>query len=222
MTVALLILAIAATLAWAAFCAGAETAFLSVSRERVLHLARAGGRKAQLVQRALSDMGRTMTTLLIGNNLASVAYSAVTAALSVLLFSNSVAKTAWSFFAAFLVEQTRLNAPFFNAGVWFALALWLACCVAMAALKRPYSKEWNLFPLFCLYLFAMTLVGIGACSCAVSSGGRFWIAAIGFVLFLLSDEAIGLNRISGIPRANWNDIIWTLYPLGVIGVILGV
>ncbi len=103
MTVALLILAIAATLAWAAFCAGAETAFLSVSRERVLHLARAGGRKAQLVQRALSDMGRTMTTLLIGNNLASVAYSAVTAALSVLLFSNSVAKTAWSFFAAFLV-----------------------------------------------------------------------------------------------------------------------
>lgn len=103
MTVALLVLAIAATLAWSAFCSGTETAFLSVSRERILHLAREGGRKAQLVQRAMSDMGRTMTTILIGNNLANVGYSSATAALSMFLFSNSAAKTAWSFFAAFLV-----------------------------------------------------------------------------------------------------------------------
>ena len=95
MTAALLILSILATLVWAAFCAGAETGFLSVSRERVLHLARTGGRKARIVQRALTDMGRTTTTLLIGNNLASVAYSAAAAALS----DSAV----WSFFAAFLV-----------------------------------------------------------------------------------------------------------------------
>lgn len=82
-------------LVWAAFCAGAETGFLSVSRERVIHLSRTGGRKAQIVQKALSDMGRTTTTLLIGNNLASVAYSTACAAVS----DNAL----WSFFAAFMV-----------------------------------------------------------------------------------------------------------------------
>ena len=46
MIVALLFLSALLALAWAAFCAGAETAFLSVSRERILHLAREGGRKA--------------------------------------------------------------------------------------------------------------------------------------------------------------------------------
>ena len=73
MIVALLILAAVAMLALTAFCAGAETAFLSVSRERVLHLAREGGKKAKVVQKALAAMPRTMTTLLIGSNLASVA-----------------------------------------------------------------------------------------------------------------------------------------------------
>lgn len=98
-----LVLVMLFTLAWAAFCAGAETAFLSVSRERILHMSREGGRKAKKVQHALSDMGRTMTTLLIGNNLASVAYSAASAALALRLCHDSVAKTIWSFAAAFLV-----------------------------------------------------------------------------------------------------------------------
>lgn len=99
----LLIIVMAGSLAFAAFCAGAETAFLSVSRERVLHMSRAGGRKAKIVQKALSDMGRTTTTLLIGNNLASVAYSAASAALALRLCSGSVTRAVWSFAAAFLV-----------------------------------------------------------------------------------------------------------------------
>lgn len=104
MTVVLLSLCAVLSLAWAAFCAGAETGFLSVSRERVLHLAREGGRKAVKVQRALGDMGRTTTTILIGNNLASVMYSTATAALSERLFGGNVTASAvWSFFAAFTV-----------------------------------------------------------------------------------------------------------------------
>jgi len=99
----LLVLVMLISLAGAAFCAGAETAFLSVSRERILHLSREGGQKAKIVQKALSDMGRTMTTLLIGNNLASVAYSAASAALALKLCSGSAARTVWSFAAAFLV-----------------------------------------------------------------------------------------------------------------------
>ena len=104
MTIFLLIVAALLALALAALCAGAETGYLSVSRERILHLAHEGGRKAALVQRALRDLSRTMTMLLIGNNLASVTYSTSTAALSASLFAEgSVGSLIWSFFAAFTV-----------------------------------------------------------------------------------------------------------------------
>ena len=104
MIVALLILAALAMLAVTAFCAGAETAFLSVSRERILHLAREGGRKAKTVHSAIASMPRTMTTLLIGSNLASVAYSSSMAELAEELFVNRAAASAlWSFSAAFTI-----------------------------------------------------------------------------------------------------------------------
>ena len=104
MTISLLVVAAMLMLALTAFCAGAETAFLSVSRERILHLAREGGRKARIIQKALSVMPRTMTTLLIGSNLASVAYSSATAALAGVLFSQrATASAIWSFGAAFTI-----------------------------------------------------------------------------------------------------------------------
>ena len=104
MTAFFLLLAALAALATAAFCAGAETGFLSVSRERVLHLSRAGGKKAKIVQAALSEMSRTLTTLLIGNNLAAVAYSSASAALALeLLGPTRVGNAVWSVASAFVV-----------------------------------------------------------------------------------------------------------------------
>ena len=104
MIVTLLIVAAVTMLAVTAFCAGAETAFLSVSRERILHLAREGGKKAKIIQKALATMPRTMTTLLIGSNLASVAYSSAMAELAEKLFLNrAAASTLWSFSAAFTI-----------------------------------------------------------------------------------------------------------------------
>ena len=104
MTVFLLFLAAIAALLLAAFCAGAETGFLSVSRERILHLSRAGGRKAKVVQSALSDMSRTLTTLLIGNNLAGVVFSSASAALAIELMGGSrFGRAAWSCVSALLV-----------------------------------------------------------------------------------------------------------------------
>jgi len=99
----LLILAALVALAFAAFCAGAETGLLSVSRERILHLAREGGRKAKIVESALTDMGRTTTTLLIGNNLAAVSYSSATAALAAGLGMGSTTRIVWNLAAAFIV-----------------------------------------------------------------------------------------------------------------------
>ena len=69
----LLALALVVALAVAAFCAGSETAFLSVSRGRLLHLAREGSAAAKIVKAAIDDMTATMTSLLVGNNLAAVA-----------------------------------------------------------------------------------------------------------------------------------------------------
>lgn len=112
MTIFLLVIATLAALSFSAFFSGTETGFLSVSRERILHLAREGGRKAKIVQRALSDMGRTTTTLLIGNNIANVSYSSATAALAAELFAkDSVANVVWSLFAAFLVLYTSEFMP---------------------------------------------------------------------------------------------------------------
>lgn len=112
MTVFLLVVVALLALAWSAFCSGAETSFLSVSRERILHLAHEGGRRAKKVERALQDMGRTMTTILIGNNLANVTYSSATAALSAQLFGDNVTASAvWSFLAAFTVLYTSEFMP---------------------------------------------------------------------------------------------------------------
>ena len=104
MVAALLALAMAIALAVAAFCAGSETAFLSVSRGRLLHLAREGSAAAKIVKAAIDDMTATMTSLLVGNNLAAVVFSSASAALSARLFAESaVARTVWSVAAAFTV-----------------------------------------------------------------------------------------------------------------------
>jgi len=101
MSAFLLTIVLVAALALAAFCAGAETGFLSLSRGRVLHMARAGSRKAKRLQKALSDMPRTTTTLLLGNNLAAVTFSSCSAALIDMGFSSSaIAHTLLSFLAA--------------------------------------------------------------------------------------------------------------------------
>ena len=111
MTFLLVLIALLA-LAWSAFCSGAETGFLSVSRERILHLAHEGGRRAQKVQRVLQDMGRATTTILIGNNIANVTYSTASAALiSRLLADHATAAGVCSFLAAFTVLYTSEFMP---------------------------------------------------------------------------------------------------------------
>lgn len=104
MSVVFLVLGVVLALATAAFCAGVETGLLSVSRGRILHVARQGGRHARIVQSAIADVGRSLTALLVGNNLAAVSYSSASAALSAIAFPSSpLAQTVWSVTAAFLM-----------------------------------------------------------------------------------------------------------------------
>lgn len=111
MSIVLLLLVIIVSLASSAFFSGAETGFLSVSRGRILHLAREGGRKARIVQKAISDMSWTTTTLLIGNNISNVTYSSASAALVLELCDGSLARSAGSFLAAFIVLYTSEFMP---------------------------------------------------------------------------------------------------------------
>ena len=92
------------SVAVAAFCAGVETGFLSVSRVRLLSLVRQSAPRAKRLARILGDMSRVLTTLLVGNNLAAVLFSTASAALGARLFANMpLALSAWSVVAAVLM-----------------------------------------------------------------------------------------------------------------------
>ncbi len=104
MIVFLLAVVFIAALALAAFCAGTETGLLSLSRGRITHMAREGSAAAKILAAALADLPRTVTSLLIGNNLAAVIYSSASAALAERLFpSSAAARFAWSAAAAITV-----------------------------------------------------------------------------------------------------------------------
>jgi len=97
----LLFLTLLASLALAGFCAGSETGFLSLNRGRVTHLAREGSKAARILAAALADFPRTVTTLLIGNNLGAVIFSNASAALAARIFHDSpAAQSIWGFCAA--------------------------------------------------------------------------------------------------------------------------
>ena len=92
------------SVAVAAFCAGVETGFLSVSRVRLLSLVRQSAPRAKRLARILGDMSRVLTTLLVGNNLASVLFSTAVAALVARLFAGlPLVHSAWSLAAAVLM-----------------------------------------------------------------------------------------------------------------------
>ena len=111
----LLFLSAAAGLAVSAFCSGMETGFLSVRRERVLHAARAGGVRAKVVFAAISNLGRTTTALLVGNNLANVTYSSAAAALVVALLLLMLGEFLPKLFcSARPLRRTLLLAPYWR------------------------------------------------------------------------------------------------------------
>jgi len=111
-TVLLLSLVAIGALALAALCAGAETGLLSIRRGRLLHLVRAGSRRAKILQVGCQNVGRATIALLVGNNLAAVTYSSASSALSSVLFADSSASQAvWGGCAAFAILYFGEFAP---------------------------------------------------------------------------------------------------------------
>ena len=87
-----------------ALCSALETGFVSVRRGRLVHLSREGSPKAKVALKAVTNIQVTLTTILIGNNIANVIYSSASAAFAVRVFSDvTLMQTIWSSLAAFMV-----------------------------------------------------------------------------------------------------------------------
>lgn len=176
---ALLALAILAAIAVAAFCAGAETGFFSVRRGRVLHLARSGSRSAKIVSAALADMGRTLTSLLVGNNLAGVVYSSASAALSVRCFPDStLARTIWGAVAASVVLYLCEFLP-----KLFAAARPLRRMLAVAPVYRWFAAAMS----------PLTRCAMAVTSVFVPSGEAKYKVDTGDLLRILQDRKDGVK-----------------------------
>ena len=79
-SIILLVLSIVILLLISAFLSGSETAFLSLNRLRLRHLAKQKGPKANLVQKLMGNTDQLITTILISNNFVNIAISSLSAA----------------------------------------------------------------------------------------------------------------------------------------------
>jgi CBS domain containing-hemolysin-like protein len=87
-----------------AFFSGTETGMLSVSHARLVHLVRAGQRKAVILNRYLSDFQRCLASILVGNNLVNVMLSTLSASLARLCFPSSpLVQAVWGVGMAFMM-----------------------------------------------------------------------------------------------------------------------
>ena len=71
-----------------AFFSSAETALTTVNRIRIQVLAENGDRRAAITKRVISDPGKMLSAILIGNNLVNMAVSAILTSLVIEVFGN--------------------------------------------------------------------------------------------------------------------------------------
>lgn len=71
-----------------AFFSSAETAMTTVNRIRIQSLAEEGNKKAILLLKIISDSGKMLSTILIGNNVVNMAVSALMTTVTIKLFGN--------------------------------------------------------------------------------------------------------------------------------------
>ena len=85
------------------FFSASETAFIALSRARLMHLVDIGQPGANRVAQLLQRPEKFLATVLLGNNLVNTAAAALATALAVSLMSNSVQAVVVATFAATLI-----------------------------------------------------------------------------------------------------------------------
>ena len=81
--------AMAALVAFSAFFSASETSFTSVNMIRIRNMAEEGNRKAAAAVRLAESYDRTLSTILIGNNLVNIALSSLTTVIATKLFGDA-------------------------------------------------------------------------------------------------------------------------------------
>jgi len=71
-----------------AFFSSSETAFISVNRIKMLHLAEKGDKNANIIHKELQHPEKFITTILVGNNIVNVTASVLVTALALNFFGN--------------------------------------------------------------------------------------------------------------------------------------
>ncbi|UCB47873.1 MAG: DUF21 domain-containing protein [Deltaproteobacteria bacterium] len=83
-----MVIILVALLGFSAFFSGSETALMAISRLRLRHLAETKPMRAKLVERVLEKPERLIGAILIGNNLANVAISAIATAIAISIWGQ--------------------------------------------------------------------------------------------------------------------------------------
>lgn len=71
-----------------AFFSSAETSMTTVNRIRIQSLKEQGNKKAAILDKVISDSGKMLSTILIGNNIVNMAASSLTTTLTIQVFGN--------------------------------------------------------------------------------------------------------------------------------------
>ena len=82
------ILLLVILLAMSAFFSGSETAIISINKLRVMHLVEKKKKGAKILEKLKDNPHKTLTTILIGNNLVNVASSVLATSIAVDIFKN--------------------------------------------------------------------------------------------------------------------------------------
>lgn len=80
-----------------AFFSSAETAMTTVNRIRIQSLKEQGNKKAAVLEKVISDSGKMLSTILIGNNIVNMAASAMMTTLTIQILGNAYVGLATGF-----------------------------------------------------------------------------------------------------------------------------
>ena len=107
-----------------------------------------------------------------------------------------------------------------NSGLWAGLILYgLATLAGWAMLIRNPDKATPLNIGALAYGFLVGGMAAVALALATGLGGGWWLAALGGLIFVISDLLIGVTDIGGMQLHNANDWIWLTYVAGQMGII---
>ncbi|MBN7773008.1 HlyC/CorC family transporter [Clostridium aminobutyricum] len=131
------VLALILLIIFSAYFSATETAFTSLNRMRIKHLANDGDKKAKLVLDLEENVDKLLTTLLIGNNIVKIAMTAIATVLFVNLYGE-------------------LGVILSTVGITIVILFF--CEISPKSISKEDPEKFSMFsaPLLCVFIFLLT------------------------------------------------------------------